>query len=541
MSRHFIRISLAVKFRLLFGLALLSVIAAALVVPWYFMELLSEQSLEAPTHDLTALRLEEWRQTHPKDPKKAADDQASAIFALYSVGKEAQGIAGPRFSVLDPKAPNRNADHQANKAVKFFQRNPDKEIYWRRIEEPGDKIIYRGFRAVRNTAQCVRCHSENPDMPNAKKFEPNALVALVDVDLPATAASVSQLWLARGAIVGGGVLTGLLALVIFSIIAHRTVLRPVRALRKLADDVAEGNREVRSEVRTGDELQRLGESFNEMLDALDDQHSQLRAANKALDMKLNELGEVNVALYEANQVKTEFLANVSHELRTPLNSIIGFADLLADNQEEKVGRFSRNISIAAKSLLAMINDMLDMAKIEAGKTNVRMDKVAVLDTCQTLLTLMQPLADKKDIDLQGELDADLPIAVTDGGKLQQILYNLLSNAVKFTPAAGSVVLAAHLEPARNEGDPGEIVLAVRDSGPGIAEADQANIFEKFYRVDATLTKEAPGTGLGLAICKKLASLLQAKLQVTSEPGVGTTFTLRLPLEPAEADTGQNRI
>ena len=260
----------------------------------------------------------------------------------------------------------------------------------------------------------------------------------VDLTLPESTASTPMLWWTRGAFIVGGALAALLAFILFAIITQRLVLRPVRQLRQVADKVTEGDMGVRSKIKTGDELQRLGESFNEMLEAIDEQHQKLQNANRALDLRLSELAEANVTLFQANKVKNEFLANVSHELRTPLNSIIGFADLLAENQDQRIGRYGGNISSAAKNLLSMINDLLDIAKIEAGKTDVRMDKVSVTDICNSLMGLMQPLAEKKQLALKWQVDPDLPIVVTDATKLQQILYNLLSNAVKFTPAGGEI-------------------------------------------------------------------------------------------------------
>ncbi|NBB94326.1 MAG: HAMP domain-containing protein [Planctomycetes bacterium] len=532
MARRFVRISLAMKFRLMFGLALLGVIGAALVVPWYFMEILSEQSLESPARAWTRARLNEW-QSDGQNSHANAVDAKSHVLRYYTTGREAEGLTGPRFIVLEPQKPEEGLGKSAMYALRTFQQMPDRQLAWRRTEDEQGRTVYRCFRAVRNTDACSRCHTD-PTKPRTLQFRPNQLVGMIDVTLPESAASGEQLWLARGAILLGGVLAGVVALVVFAVIAHRVVLQPVRKLRALADKVAEGDMSVRSDVETGDELQRLGESFNEMLEAINDQHSRLRTANRALDLKLNELGEANVALYEANQVKTEFLANVSHELRTPLNSIIGFADLLTESDKERTSRFGRNISAAAKSLLAMINDMLDLGKIEAGRADVRFDKVSVTDTCQTLLALMQPQADKKNIDLVDDISDELPLVKTDGGKLQQILYNLLSNAVKFTPAGGKVTLTA--DPVgRSANAPGQVRIAVADSGPGIPEADQAHIFEKFYRVDATLTKETTGTGLGLAISKELASLLKGKLDLASEPGHGATFILTLPVEPTRDD------
>lgn len=532
MAKRFIRISLAVKFRLLFGLALLGVITAALAVPWYFMEVLSEQGLERSARELTRLRLNEWTRKH-SDILQDASDAKSEVISLYKEGREFKGLAGPSMIVLDPQDPIKSLDKPTQKALKTFLENTDNEIAGWQTETERGKTVYRCFRAVRNTTFCSGCHND-PAKPTQLQFGAGQLVGIVDVSLPASASTSADklLWWTRGAFAAGGILAGLLAMVIFAIISHRIILRPVRQLRELADKVTDGDQNVRSTVSTGDELQRLGESFNEMLSAIQTQHKELKSANRALDLKLNELGEVNVALYEANRIKTEFLANVSHELRTPLNSIIGFADLLRESTDERTARYSNNISTASKNLLAMINDMLDLAKIEAGKVSMRQDKVSVLDTCQTLLALMTPQADKKNIKLISELADDMPIVVTDGGKLQQILYNLLSNAIKFTPPEGNVTLrtTVKLDDASGDEVQGEILFSVEDTGPGISEAEQIHIFEKFYQINPTLTKEATGTGLGLAISKELAGLLSGKIMLRSSPGTGATFTLHLPIQ-----------
>ncbi len=535
MAKRFIRISLGVKFRLLIGLAVLGVVAAALVVPWYFIEVLSEQSLEGTARELTRLRLNEWKALHANaETSKSAQDAGSQIFRLYRLGLEAEGLTGPSFIALNPTDPIKGLDKPALKAWQVFDKSPDQEITWRKTRNDMGRNVYRCFRAVRNTSDCARCHSpDDATKPIKSRFLPSQLVGMIDVTLSEDAASGTLMLWTRLAFIIGGVLAVVLAIIFFAVILRRLVLRPVRHLREIADKVADGDQSVRSTLRTGDELQRLGESFNEMLVAIQDQHNKLRAANRALDLKLNELGEANVALYEANQLKTEFLANISHELRTPLNSIIGFADLLTESSDERINRFGRNISTAAKNLLTLINDMLDLAKIEAGRAVVRFDKVSAGDTCQTLLALMHPIADKKTIELIDEIAPDLPIIVTDGGKLQQILYNLLNNAIKFTPPGGRVTLHASLVPPQSGTEPTELTISVADTGPGISEADQAHIFDKFYQADSTLTREAGGAGLGLAICKELASLLQARLTLQTEPGHGATFTLLLPIQPVQ--------
>ena len=537
MAKRRVKISLATKLRLLFGLTVLGVIAAAVAVPWYFMELLAEQGVQRPGSELTRLRLNEWVREHPKDPA-ASDDKSSKIVALYTAGEGVTVRAGPSIVVLvDGRKHTQQLDSPARKADKAFKRNPNQELAIIEGDNDRGQRVFRVFRAVRADQSCMTCHGSGASVTsNDLRYQGGQLVAMVRVTLPGETASTPLVWWTRGAFVVGALLAGALALATFALISHRIILKPIRSLRHLTDKVAEGSLTARSKIKTGDEFQRLGESFNEMLDAITSQHERLRSANRALDLKLSELAEANVTLFRADQVKSEFLANVSHELRTPLNSIIGFADLLADREDEKIRRYGQNISSAAKNLLSMINDLLDMAKVEAGRVDVRMDKVSVTDTCETLGQLLAPLAEKSRIELRSELDQGIPLVTTDPGKLQQILYNLLSNAIKFTPAGGSVTLAT--KPiADDDGEPAEVAISVTDTGPGIPEAEQSRIFDKFYQVDPTLTKQAHGTGLGLPIAKELSILLGGRLDLESSPGHGATFTLTLPIEPAEQGQG----
>ncbi len=544
MARSFIRISLATKFRLLFGAAVLGIIAAALVVPWYFMELLAEQSLQRPAQELARLRYQEWIQKHPeKESRHQARDAHSEIVRLYSNDPDMPDSKGPYLVTLSPEGkPSRGLGPAGEQALKAFRDRPDqKQAMIRSKDEEGD-TIYRYFQAIRAVPDCTKCHN-NTMQPVEMQFQQGQLVGMIDLSLPGTTSSGPLAFWTRTAFVIGGVLATLLAFLLFAAITQRLVLRPVRQLREMADSVAEGDLSVRSSVRTQDELQRLGESFDDMLDAIEDQTERLQSANRALDLKLSEVAEANVTLFHANRVKSEFVANISHELRTPLNSIIGFADLLQSSQDERATRWGSNISIAAKNLLSMINDMLDLARIEAGKADVRIEKVSLSDLCQTLVALMKPLADKRELSLRTDIAGDLPILFTDPGKLQQVLYNLLSNAVKFTPAGGEVRLWARRKGKAVSGDTGgEILVSVQDTGPGIPEADQQHIFEKFYQVDRTLTRESAGTGLGLAIAKELTTLLKGKLTLESSPGEGATFTITLPVDarPEKPDRDNDR-
>ncbi len=541
MAKQVVKISLARKFRLLMGFAVLSIIAAALVVPWYFVELLSEQALEAPGAELTRLRLNEWLLEHvdktrppswAKNPGLKEYLNSRKVSALYTTGRNLAGREGPTIVLIsDDLKPSTPLDSSGRQALKAFLRNPGQDLAIIKTSEQPGQDIYKCFRAVRVKPACLACHGP---AGNAPEKLPGRLAAIVSVGVPGAIATSPLAQLTKGAFIIGIALAGLLAFILFSIIIQRLVLRPVRHLRKVSDKVAEGNLSVRSTLRTGDELERLGESFNEMLVAINQQHDQLRAANRALDLKLSELAEANVTLYHANKVKSEFVASVSHELRTPLNSIIGFAELLAEADQPRIRRYGQNIGTSAKSLMGMINDLLDLARIEAGKADIRFDKVSLTDTCETLAALLKPLADQKQLALETDLPGDLPIINTDAGRLQQILYNLLSNAIKYTPPGGRVwVSAATAAGRRKSNGANEVAVSVADTGPGIGRADQEQVFEKFYQVDRSLTRESSGTGLGLAIAKELAGALGGRLTLKSSPGMGAVFTLILPVD-AEA-------
>ncbi len=375
MAKKFVKVSLASKLRILFGAGVMAIIAAALMLPWYFMELLAEQGVQRPASELTRLRLNEFIRDHP-DPRKATTPSEVAGLYTLLVGEREEGRKGPSIIKLKPDAPREGSlDAAAAEAEKSFTRNPEQDIAISTGEEERGRTVYRCFRAVRVQTSCVGCHG--PAAAGKRQFQPGELVAMVDVSIPATASATGPLvWWTRGAFIGGGMLAASLAFIVFTVITQRLILRPVRQLRDLADKVAEGNLDVRSKIRTGDELQHLGESFNEMLTAIWDQHEKLRSANRALDLKLHEVAEANVTLFQANKVKSEFLTNISHELRTPLNSIIGFADLVAEADEIRLKRYGQNIGTAAKTLLNMINDLLDLAKIEAGKADLRLDHVS---------------------------------------------------------------------------------------------------------------------------------------------------------------------
>ena len=310
------------------------------------------------------------------------------------------------------------------------------------------------------------------------------------------------------------------------------VAKPVQHLKDVTERVSEGDLQVRSEIDTGDELEVLSDALNHMLDVLAQVQADLRAATESRDAKLDDLAKANVALFEANQVKSKFVTTMSHELRTPLNSILGFADIVAKadavRQDAKLARYARNIQSSGRMLLEMINDLLDLARIEAGRVRVRCEKIAPADLAEIACNMVRPMLRDSGVRLHHDVDPDTPVLLTDGTKVQQILYNLLSNAVKFTEE-GEIRLT--VRPVQD----GRVAFAVSDTGPGIARDQQLRVFDRFTQLDSSYTRQYRGTGLGLSIVKELTNLLGGSVSVESEVGKGSTFTVVLPIDSSDAE------
>ncbi len=374
------------------------------------------------------------------------------------------------------------------------------------------------FAPIRATKTCLGCHRQaNPDL------QENGLIAVIKIAVPTTGIE-AELAINRAILISTALVTAILIMGGSYIIVRYVIVKPVKHLKEVSDAISAGELNVRSEIQTGDEFEDLSHAFNRMLRNLVSMQDRLRKVNADLDRKVDELAQANMALYESNRLKGDFLATMSHELRTPLNSILGFGEvLLSSSLNEKQLRWVNNIRSSGEQLLQLINDILDLAKIEAGKMQVRLSEFSIYDICEGLMTMFRPMAEKKNIDLRSQLAAGIPVLRQDVLKVQQILSNLLSNAIKFTPEGGRVQLRA-------ETDSAVIVLTVSDTGVGIAQEEMDLIFEKFRRSGNPLTREHAGTGLGLSIVRELTRLLGGEVQLQSELGRGSTFTVRLPVQ-----------
>ncbi|MGB8630309.1 MAG: GAF domain-containing sensor histidine kinase, partial [Xanthobacteraceae bacterium] len=239
----------------------------------------------------------------------------------------------------------------------------------------------------------------------------------------------------------------------------------------------------------------------------------------------DEIQEKSRQLEVASQHKSQFLANMSHELRTPLNAILGYTELMADGAygepSEKMMAVLKRLEANGKHLLGLINDVLDLSKIEAGQLELELSDYCIQDIAQTVRSTLEPLAADKKLAFKLDLSPGLPPGHGDGRRLTQVLINLVGNAIKFTDA-GEVAIEAE---ANNR----SFHVSVRDTGPGISAADQAKLFQEFQQADNAITKEKGGTGLGLAISKRIIEMHGGRIWVESQPGQGSTFTFTLPV------------
>jgi len=513
-------ISLASKCRLLFGLAVVLIIAAVLFVPWLRMrDLVHERHLQvARLVGRLAMARSDLQSGNWEVKQRALD-------AWWPAGASQHGLRAPVPKLIpledpaNPKVPAW-ADPYVAEAVEVLARHPGTAEAPPLINAVGKDIVYRVVLAARSVGG---------------EHASGTLLGVVAVDYPVANARVDLL-INLGLSLMAGALAGLLAVLVFYLIVQKLILSPVRELTRVSEAVSAGEHGVRSQIATGDEFEELARAFNAMLTHLQQSENELKRINASLDTRLGELAERNVALFEANKIKSQFLANVSHELRTPLTSIIGFAELLREAASTEGGRmlrYAENIMSSGRMLLGLINDLLDLAKIEAGKLELHIGTVDLSDMAGNLIDFMRPLADKKSLQLVAVVADDVPTIQSDAGRMQQVLYNLLSNAIKFTPDGGLVEMKIDRE------SDDRIRIAVRDTGVGIAPEKIDQVFEKFRQLDDSMTREHSGTGLGLAISRDLVTIIGGTIEVASELGKGSVFTVRLPVAaPKSHDTSR---
>lgn len=405
----------------------------------------------------------------------------------------------------------------------------------------GDEYFY--YRPLQFRSSCIACHADNTLEPTVEaqgqdlELSKRKLEMAWQKDKPIFFVRVelsyrefrSAINRTTAILMAVAIATTFFAMLFLYLIVRYVIVKPLRHLQDVSDKISLGQMDVRSELNTGDDFERLSKSFNRMVRHLLDTQNALRAANQDLDQKIDEQAQLALNLFEMNKVKSEFLTNMSHELRTPLNSIIGFSEVLesVESLNEKQQRYAGNIKRSGRVLLELINDILDLAKIEAGKMEARPTDFQIGQLIGDLTEMVRNLAHEKRIDLQWRVEETQQPLRQDQIKVRQILTNLISNAIKFTPEGGRITISAYKDEHEN------LVMKVQDTGVGIPEDERDIIFEKFRQGTAAigdnqLTREHSGTGLGLSIVKELCILLGGKVELESAVGRGSTFTVTLP-------------
>lgn len=511
-------LSLAEKCRLAFGAAVIFILFLALLLPYIWMGQLTKIAL-LDSNKARAETLLSRLHFRLKDTAQAALPQLDTAGLAADVNNPE--IRWVRFE-KDSEQSLQNLTDKEKETIKLLKPadTPDEEL-----TRSKDRLHINYIKIFRATDVCRKCH--NPQA-GATPFSLDEPIGAILIESLGSSSEISKTIVLNRICVAVSWLIGVTgAIVAFYWITQRVILRPIRQLRALANNVAEGNLDTRSSIATRDEYEKLATAFNHMLDGLQAAQEKLREANRQLDGKIIELSERNIELFKANKIKGEFLANISHEFRTPLNAIMGFAQVLRDKPKvlktDKGKKYAENIITSGNSLLNMINDLLDLAKTRAGKMELRIERTSAEQLCEGLIASFSLLTKKNKIKIKHIVHPGIPILTTDTGKVQQVLYNFLSNAVKFTPDRGTITIEANML------DEKTVRFAVTDTGCGIAEADKERIFDKFSQVDGSITRESTGSGLGLTISKELAAMLAGDISLDSEIEVGSTFWLDIPV------------
>ena len=566
--------SLERKCRFLFGAALGFLVTASL---WWHSArtrtLVDDQQVSAARRMVPQiLRLHHYQ--------KMIDTEMSSLQDAERVKAFRQTFGGATVPAADVNLPIWQllsaaevlSDVAAVEARQQFESENAPEEWFRQVVVDGQRRL-QYFSPIRLTQDCLKCHVNdaltaardsttaaaafnssasagrvNPEL-SAESGEAPAdtalqsqlpspeqraapIFAIASINIPLGAVD-QQLARNRAMLLASGIVTAFLAMLAAYVIVRYIIVKPVQHLKDVSDEIARGNLNLRADISTGDEFEELSHAFNRMLRHMVTKNDEWHAANSALDKKIDELARANLELFTSNNLKNDFLATISHELRTPLNSILGFSDILqsAPNLDDRQRRYVSNILTSGQSLMVQINDLLDLAKIESGKMELRPDNVDLAEILEVQVQQIMPLADRKNIDLRIESPSQpLPLLYQDRSKLSQIVTNLLSNAIKFTPEGGRVRVAS------KQLDSDSVSFSVEDTGIGIPLQEQEHIFEKFRQGTTApggrdhTKREYEGTGLGLSIVKGIVDAHGGQVHEAGIKGHGAKFVILLPAQ-----------
>lgn len=467
-----------------------------------------------------------------------------------------------RFVNFNPRNVAGEPDDYEAAALSAFHDDGSRTDYYGFTDYNGEQV-FRYVAPMTIEEACLQCHGEpvgELDVTGTPKegWKMGDIGGAISIIIPLDVYQASE----RDSIVQDvlffAIMLAVCLVAVYAALTH-LVTRPLSKIQAGVEQVSGGNLNVQlTYSESSQEMSTLMTEFNGMAheladvyanleDEVADRTARLQEANEVLERQRRQLEAVNAQLVDENQYKSDFLSMVSHELRTPLTSIVAFADLLNKHvvpASEKEAKALAGIEANSQALMLMINDILEMSRLDAGRVKLSLEVVDIGDVVGMVRATVGPLAAKEHLAFTAEVAPDVPLVRADFDKLVHVLQNLCGNAVKFTPDGGEVRLEATYHPtsrngsAENDGDAsGEVWLAVTDTGIGIAPEDQKRIFEKFAQVDSSSTRRYNGTGLGLAIVREYVELHGGAVSVESAPGRGSTFTVRIPVAgPAQEET-----
>ena len=453
-----------------------------------------------------------------------------------------------RYTNFEPRNEADIPDEFEQEALSQFAANNSITEFYRITEYKG-KEAFRYSTPMRIEENCLECHGEPAgelDILGYPKegWKIGDLAGAMSIVMPIDM-YVENI---KSNVIKQGGYISLLTLGIIVVIFYamsKLVTKPLNQLKAKMEHVKTGDLKVDlKDIQAQGEILELAEHFEIMTKELQALYTDLETkvelrtrdlakAKDILESQRIQLEEANRRLREDNQYKSDFLAIISHELRTPLTSIIAFAEVLekaSEDKSPKEQKIAKEIRANSQVLLRMINNILEMARIEAGKKELILEPIDLVDVINAIESVIEPLIEKKQIRYSSRVEQDVPLIEADNEGIRRIVENLLSNALKFTPKGGEIKVWVSYDREQKE-----VLINVQDNGIGIRKEDQPFIFDKFVQSDSSIHRQYNGSGLGLALAKEFAELHRGWIKVVSEVNKGSLFTVGIP---AKEDNGK---
>ncbi len=453
-----------------------------------------------------------------------------------------------RFVNFEPRNKGDEPGDFEARALTAFEADSELKEYYGTDDVDGEEV-FRYLAPMKIKETCLECHGEPKGEIDVTGYAKEGwrigdAGGAISIVIPMGLYQDSELNnIVQGVVFFAGLLVACI-LIIYVALTH-LVTRPLSKIQAGIEHLKTGDLDLRLDyAESSHEMDALIAEFNHMAHDLskiydnleaqvEDRTAQLARANDVLERQRAQLEEANDRLRDDNRYKSDFLAMMSHELRTPLTSIIAFAEMLnksGDPKDEKEAETRREIEANSRALLLMINDILEMSRLDAGRIEMNVETIDLGDVVGLVDSVVQPLAKQSGIAFSYDIGSDVPLVAADFEKVRHVLENLAGNAVKFTPEGGAVRLSVAYHP-----ECGQVWLMVADTGIGIAGKDRQRIFERFVQVDSSASRKYRGTGLGLALAKEYAEMHRGTISVESELGEGSVFTVRIPAGQGRGD------